>query len=526
MFCTNCGAILDPDTNFCTACGCAVEAGSANVQATPVSQASQDNNGRKKVIALVIIIGVLLGLLAALLAFTMCSNRQAISTSSSTTSSSTSNSTSSSTVPEEQLSPEEAAVKALDGWWAGWYHRPGYFAAYANIHDSVIDWYFYNPDIDAVEYSSTVDIVKADQFDENGAKGWRFFPSTAVNEAFAYYQAEGDEDNLPIYMTANGYGNIDPNNYNTDSPERFGITRITDAEALDADGVHSKVGFEQAQALAKERGVTAASAEKTGSASSSKETPFDQAKAEAEARAAAEAAGKQIFTGTVYVQDEATRSQELNTGRPSGGYANHLYVFLVLDTSQTVTAKNADGATIKQEPYRTRDGVVSVLLSSDYSPDFSSWAAYEGQKITIAASQDEMGWFSDATGALFNVGALNPEVIAPITEDMAKAREKAQEAANSPDAYVLADSATKAYSRSELEALDNHTLFLARNEIYARHGRGFKNQELRDYFGGKAWYKETVSSEAFSENVLNGTEKANANLMLEIEKSRNSPYIQ
>ena len=91
--------------------------------------------------------------------------------------------------------------------------------------------------------------------------------------------------------------------------------------------------------------------------------------------------------------------------------------------------------------------------------------------------------------------------------------------------YVLADSSTRYYTRAELEKLSALDLYHARNEIYARHGRGFKNDDLRSYFASKSWYHETISPEAFKEGALNDYEKQNVNLMLEIEKSRNSPYL-
>ncbi len=100
-----------------------------------------------------------------------------------------------------------------------------------------------------------------------------------------------------------------------------------------------------------------------------------------------------------------------------------------------------------------------------------------------------------------------------------------QSAAAQGNDYVLADSSSRYYSRSELEKLSTLDLYHARNEIYARHGRGFKKDDLRAYFSSKSWYRETTSPESFNEGVLNECEKANANLMLEIEKSRNSPYL-
>lgn len=97
---------------------------------------------------------------------------------------------------------------------------------------------------------------------------------------------------------------------------------------------------------------------------------------------------------------------------------------------------------------------------------------------------------------------------------------------NQGDGYILPDSDTRVYSQDELSAMSNEELYFARNEIFARHGRGFKSQDLQDYFNTKSWYHMQYSPDEFSDDLLNETEKKNAENMLAIEKDRNSPYIQ
>ena len=53
-----------------------------------------------------------------------------------------------------------------------------------------------------------------------------------------------------------------------------------------------------------------------------------------------------------------------------------------------------------------------------------------------------------------------------------------------------------------------------RNEIYARHGRRFRDPRLQGYFASFAWYKP---SEAFRDEQLNPTERANAELISQFE---------
>ena len=52
-------------------------------------------------------------------------------------------------------------------------------------------------------------------------------------------------------------------------------------------------------------------------------------------------------------------------------------------------------------------------------------------------------------------------------------------------------------------------LRLGRNEIYARHGRRFLDEEIQSYFDSMPWYEGTIEPEDFKESVLNKYEKRN-----------------
>ena len=97
--------------------------------------------------------------------------------------------------------------------------------------------------------------------------------------------------------------------------------------------------------------------------------------------------------------------------------------------------------------------------------------------------------------------------------------------AKTANEYFMPDTDLVTYNVRIWNGMDNHELFIARNEIFARYGCGFKSQELRDYFGKQAWYKETIDAGTYDTSLLNTVERENANAMLAIEKDRNSPYI-
>ena len=59
-------------------------------------------------------------------------------------------------------------------------------------------------------------------------------------------------------------------------------------------------------------------------------------------------------------------------------------------------------------------------------------------------------------------------------------------------------------------------LVLAKNEIYARHGRMFLDREIYEYFLTRMWYEPTYASEEFDESCLNEYEKANIELLVSL----------
>lgn len=92
------------------------------------------------------------------------------------------------------------------------------------------------------------------------------------------------------------------------------------------------------------------------------------------------------------------------------------------------------------------------------------------------------------------------------------------------DEYVFSDSSTRLISESELAGLSKFELDVARNEIFARHGRLFNRSDLQNYFNSCSWYEGYIGAEDFSIEYLNNVEKANAEMILKYEKELG--YIQ
>lgn len=73
------------------------------------------------------------------------------------------------------------------------------------------------------------------------------------------------------------------------------------------------------------------------------------------------------------------------------------------------------------------------------------------------------------------------------------------------------------YTEEELSWLDSYGLCITRNEIYARHGRMFSDQDIQDYFNHQDWYVAQTSSAVFDEDTLNEVEQYNVELIRSYE---------
>ena len=67
-------------------------------------------------------------------------------------------------------------------------------------------------------------------------------------------------------------------------------------------------------------------------------------------------------------------------------------------------------------------------------------------------------------------------------------------------------------------------LELAKNEIYARHGRRFVTEYIADYFNSKSWYQGTIDPEIFDSrsrnSIFNEYEIANINKIAQTEEQK------
>ncbi len=89
-----------------------------------------------------------------------------------------------------------------------------------------------------------------------------------------------------------------------------------------------------------------------------------------------------------------------------------------------------------------------------------------------------------------------------------------QLAGNLGGGYILPTSSSQYLTETDLEGLSSYELRIARNEIYARHGRTFQDSELQAYFDSQPWYQPNPD---FDDSQLSDCERENVNFIKEHE---------
>lgn len=86
--------------------------------------------------------------------------------------------------------------------------------------------------------------------------------------------------------------------------------------------------------------------------------------------------------------------------------------------------------------------------------------------------------------------------------------------------YLLPNSGTKLLTSSDIAGMSKYDLALARNEIYARHGRKFQTAEYNDYFSSKSWYSINPNyNYSDDDSNLNEIEIKNVQFILNAERN-------
>lgn len=169
----------------------------------------------------------------------------------------------------------------------------------------------------------------------------------------------------------------------------------------------------------------------------------------------------------------------------------------------TVYIRERDGDKIYQTKTDNEGKFIfSGLGIGDYVLEFNQ-EGYLRKEESISVSEGEYLY----TGGL---QALTTSVA--VTEDPVD-----YALSNTTNEYILPNSDREYLTYDDLAGFSAEQCRLARNELFARHGRKFNDEGLQAYFNSCSWYHGTIEPEVFNESVFNKYEVANRDLIVNYE---------
>ena len=133
--------------------------------------------------------------------------------------------------------------------------------------------------------------------------------------------------------------------------------------------------------------------------------------------------------------------------------------------------------------------------------------------ISVTPSEGESVQPGSTVSVVISLGSRPDETSAESNSSSSNSSEKSSD-------YVIDGTDSRYIDSSELEDMDERTLTLAVNELYARHGRIFTTPYIADYFNSKTWYSGTVSPSDFDESVFNKYERANKDTIVSVMEEK------
>lgn len=234
----------------------------------------------------------------------------------------------------------------------------------------------------------------------------------------------------------------------------------------------------------------------------------------------ARAAGLAVYTGTIRIFEtdaELAGYQGRTDLLPDLGADCGPYAILLLDDALETTITSGDGRD-------TFTATIHLIGLAQGDEGVAAWRPFAGERISVTCdriygqSDVSLPWDEPRT---HDARALDERWSGETGQSGSQGGSSTSSSADG--SYILPESATRVYSIGELSSLSDWDLMLARNEIYARHGRGFNDADVRSYFQSQSWYTQRYTAEEFdaiANSMLSSTEQANIANIIEIENSR------
>lgn len=142
------------------------------------------------------------------------------------------------------------------------------------------------------------------------------------------------------------------------------------------------------------------------------------------------------------------------------------------------------------------------------------------KEITVSGTETGAS-NAETTASTTQTAVTGTDTVVPqsdATDTLKKAVKSADASAKTDNSYIFPTSNSERLYDHFIREKTMAQLELGRNEIFARHGRIFKDTALHDYFNKQAWYKPSIEPEVFDTTVvLNEYEQANLQNILSVE---------
>lgn len=181
-------------------------------------------------------------------------------------------------------------------------------------------------------------------------------------------------------------------------------------------------------------------------------------------------------------------------------------------TKETEAAKTAETEAPATEALVTEPATETPATEAPAEPETE-------EHVTDGKFEDlsDVDLFSLSQDELATTVREEPETEAE-SETESETETESEIEADTRSEYIFPDMDTRYLTQDEVSKLSLQAVCYAKNELYARHGRKFLSQELKDYFNDKTWYEGTVDPDSFSPGVFNTYENDNLLLLVSAEE--------
>ena len=156
---------------------------------------------------------------------------------------------------------------------------------------------------------------------------------------------------------------------------------------------------------------------------------------------------------------------------------------------------------------------VTANLSSFNHEDHVEESGINQDSANTPSSQESS---AETNSAVNSTSSTKESAATESSAQESSAASKISEAGNG--GYILPDSDKRLIGREDLMNLSPEQCKIARNEIYARHGRKFKDAALQSYFDSCPWYSGRIEPDSFSDSYLSEVEKKNRDAIVAFEQ--------